>query len=107
MSELTTERVSTLIRRPLAWLPFVMSAGALALVLGFAVLAGPGQPQGHDERAPARLFQLILLGEVLVMANFAVRWLPRVPRQAGLILALQLLAAAVPIATLLVLESRV
>jgi hypothetical protein len=99
--------VTALLRRPSAWLPLMMSAGALALVLGYAALAGPGQAKPHDELAPARLFQLILIAEVLVMGFFALRWLPRSPGPAAVVLALQVVAASVPIITVLVLESQI
>jgi hypothetical protein len=39
------------------------------------------------------------------MAAFAITWLPRAPRPALKVLALQLAAALVPIATIVILES--
>lgn len=91
---------------PSAWLPMLISAAAMALVLGYAALFGvAGNPQPHDEGAPARLFQLLLLAEAAVIGLFALRWLPRAPRAAATILALQMVLAAVPVATILILES--
>lgn len=101
-----SQHVTTLLRRPAAWLPLVMSGAALALVLGYAILVGAGHTQAYDEQAPARLFQAIMLAELLAMSVFAARWLPRATRPAALILSLQLVAAVIPIVTVLALESR-
>jgi hypothetical protein len=95
-----------LIRTPSGFLPLMMSAAALALVLGYVALLGlDAEPKG-DEGAAARLFQLILAVQSVVMVSFAVTWLPRAVRPAVLVLALQTAAAAVPIATILLLEAR-
>jgi hypothetical protein len=101
-----TPDLGTLLRQPDGWLPIAMSVAALALVVGYATLAGTSGPAGHDEQGPARLFQLILLGDAVIVGLFAVRWLPRAPRPAALILALQLMLATVPILTVILLESR-
>jgi hypothetical protein len=77
--------------RPSAFAPVVMSAAALALVLGYAAIVGT-EPQ-EDEGAAAHLFQLLLAGQAPVMAWFAIRWLPAEPRQALLVLTLQVGAA--------------
>jgi hypothetical protein len=103
----STEPVGRLLRRPGAWLPIALSALALAVVLGYAAMFGVTQPQPHDEGAAARLFQLILLADALTIGLFAIRWLPRAPRQATLILVLQLATAAIPMATVVILESRI
>jgi hypothetical protein len=42
----------------------------------------------------------------LAIGVFAVRWLPRAPREAAMILGLQIAVAALPLATLAMLESR-
>jgi hypothetical protein len=102
-----TAPITALLRRPAAWLPIVMSALALGLVLGYVAVFG-ATPQGpHDEGAPARLFQLILLADGVAMAVFAMRWLPRAPREAAVILALQLMSVAIPVVTVVALESMV
>jgi hypothetical protein len=91
------------IRRPTAWLPFAVSLGALAFVLGYAAVSGSVAHQG--ERAPARLFQVLLLVDAVLIAVFAARWLPTMPKEATRIIAAQVLAASVPIVTVLYLES--
>ena len=60
-----------LIRTPSGFLPLMMSAAALALVLGYVALLGlDAEPKG-DEGATARLFQLILAVQSVVMVSFA------------------------------------
>lgn len=95
----------TLLRHPTAFLPLAMSAAALALLVGYVTIFGVvGRPDG-DEGGAARIFQLLMAAQLLVIASFAATWLPRAPRAALLVLLLQLGAALVPIATVIVLES--
>jgi MFS superfamily sulfate permease-like transporter len=79
------------LKRPSAFLPIVMSCAALALVLGHVALYGIVHEA--DEGTPAHLFQLLMAAQVPVILFFAVRWLPRAPKQALLVLALQAVAA--------------
>lgn len=95
--------VRTLLRSPTAFVPLLLSAVALALVLVWVALFGVAR--NADEGAPARLFQLLMGLQLLIIAAFAVEWLPRAPRPALLVLALQLGAALLPLATIIVLES--
>jgi hypothetical protein len=81
----------SLIKRPSAVLPLVMSCAALALVLGHAVLFGVVHEA--DEGTAAHIFQLLMAAQVPVVAYFAIKWLPRAPRQALQVLALQAGAA--------------
>lgn len=95
----------TLLRQPTAFLPLAMSVAALAMVVGYVTVFGVvGQPDG-DEGAAARIFQLFMVAQLLVIAVFAATWLPRAPRAALLVLMLQLGVALVPLATVVVLES--
>ena len=89
--------ISTL-TRPSALVPLAMSLAALSLVLGHIVLFG-GARQA-DEGTAAHLWQLLMAGQIPVIAFFAIKWLPRTPGQALLVLALQAvagLAAAAPV----------
>lgn len=89
---------STLLRRPSAFIPLTMSLAALAIVLGYIALFGI-EPQ-EDEGTAAHLWQLLMAGQLPLVAYFAFRWLPIEPRQALPVLALQLgaaLAAVFPI----------
>ncbi|HEY5547698.1 MAG TPA: hypothetical protein VIK50_16710 [Gemmatimonadaceae bacterium] len=82
---------STLLKEPLAFVPLAMSFAALATVLGF--LAVHGVVRQEDEGAAAHIWQLLMAGQVPIVAIFALRWLPEAPRQALLVLALQVVAA--------------
>lgn len=89
--------VSTL-RRPSALIPPAMSAAALGVVAGHVALFGTARQA--DEGAAAHLWQLLLAGQLPVIAFFVLRWLPRTPGPALLVLALQLsagMAAAAPV----------
>jgi hypothetical protein len=46
-----------------------------------------------DEGAAAHIWQLLMAAQVPLVAFFAIKWLPRTPRQALYILALQAAAA--------------
>jgi hypothetical protein len=76
-----------MMRRPSALLPLAMSLGGLALVLVHVVVAGAG-PEA-DEGTAARLWWLLMATQVPVVAYFALTYLPRAPRPARLVLALQ------------------
>lgn len=79
--------------RPLAaWVPIAMSLTALALVLFHIATAGTA-PQG-DEGTEAHIFQLLIAGQVPILIFYAVRWLPRDPKGALLVIGVQLVATA-------------
>ncbi len=80
-----------MMKRPSAFLPIAMSAAALALVLGHVAIYGVTHEA--DEGTPAHLWQLLMAGQVPVVAYFALRWLPQAPGQALRVLALQAVAA--------------
>ena len=82
--------ISALLKRPSAFVPVVMSFLALALVLVSVALFGAARET--DEGATAHLWQLLMAGQLPVVAFFALRWLPRAPRPAFAVLALQALA---------------
>ena len=78
------------IKQPAAFVPVAMSLSALALVLGHVALYG-GVHEA-DEGTPAHLFQILMAAQIPIVAFFAIRWLPREPRPALAVLALQFLA---------------
>ena len=82
-----------LLKRPGAYLPLIMSAAGLALVLVHA--ARYGIVHDIDEGTSAHLFQILMVVQVPIVLFFAITWLPQSPKPALLILALQ---AAVGIA---------
>lgn len=88
--------LSTVMKQPSALLPVAMSLAALALVLGHIALVGT-EPQ-PDEGTAAHLWQLLMASQLPVIAYFAIKWLPRTPRQALLMLALQACAALAAVA---------
>jgi FtsH-binding integral membrane protein len=78
--------------------PVVLSLTACMLVAGHVAIYGPVREA--DEGAAAHLWQLLMIAQVPVMMFFAVKWLPRVPRAAFIILTLQVAAdiiALVPV----------
>jgi hypothetical protein len=82
-----------LLKRPSALLPIALSAAALALVAGFILLYGTHH-QGEDEGATAHLWQLLILAHGPAILFFLVKWVPREPRQAMIVFALQIVALA-------------
>ena len=76
--------------RPSAWLPVLMSMTALAIVLIHIVRFGTAREA--DEGTSAHLWQILMTGQVPIIAFFAIRWLPRTPKPALLILAIQAIA---------------
>ena len=87
---------STMMKQPSAFLPIAMSLAALATVLAHVALFGAVREA--DEGAAAHIFQLLMIGQVPIMAVFAIEWLPRTPRQALPVLALQAGAALAALA---------
>ena len=96
----------SLIKKPSAWLPVAMSLVALLLLLQHVILVGVTPDSAtSDEGAPARLWQLLMAGQLLLMIFFAARWLPRLPGQALRVLGLQAVVALSSFAALLIAES--
>jgi hypothetical protein len=86
------------LKRPSALIPLAMSIAALGLVLGHIAIFGTARQA--DEGAAAHLWQLLMAGQIPVIAFFAIKWLPRTPGQALLVLMWQAiagLAAATPV----------
>ena len=92
-----------LLTRPSALLPLAMSLAALAIVLGrllYGAMFHLPLVREADEGALAHLWQLFMAGQLPFVMFFAVKWLPRLPRQVAGVLALQLgaaLAAMAPV----------
>ena len=74
-------------RQPTAFIPIAMSLAALATVLYHVAVFGTA-PQS-DEGASAHIWQLLMAGQVPVVAFYAVNWLPRAPRTAMQVLGVQ------------------
>jgi hypothetical protein len=86
------------VKQPSAVLPVVMSVAALATVLAQILIFGAA-PQA-DEGTAAHIWQLLMAGQVPLIAFYSIKWLPRTPRTALPVLAAQIgaaLAAAGPV----------
>jgi hypothetical protein len=81
----------SLLKQPSAIFPIAMSLTALTLVLAYVVILGV--PHEADEGTAAHLWQLLMAGQLPVVAYFALKWLPQAPRKALPVLALQFAAA--------------
>ena len=87
-----------MIRRPSAFIPLAMSLTALSLLLGHIAIFGAVREA--DEGTTAHLWQILMAGQMPVLAFFAIKWLPRAPRQTLYVLALQagaVLASMAPV----------
>ena len=93
-----TSSFTGIVRKPSAFVPLAMSLTALG-VIGVAAMFGHLVPQ-PDEGTEAHIWQLLMAGQLPVLGFFAVKWLPRAPKQALCVLALQVaavLAAMAPV----------
>ena len=86
----------TMMKRPSAFVPVVMSMAALTIVL--AHLISSGAARQADEGTAAHLWQLLMAAQVPIVAFFAIRWLPQSPQSALPVLALQAIAALAALA---------
>jgi hypothetical protein len=84
------------------WLPIAIPVFLLALALRY--VASYGLASQADEGIEAHLFQLLMPVQLVVMAYFAVTWLPRAPRRALPVLALQGVAVAAVLAAVYLIE---
>ena len=91
-----------IVRHPSASIPIAMSLTALAMLLGHIAMFGTGPElvvNGRpDEGTIAHLWQILMAGQLPVLAFFAIKWLPRAFRPALGVLALQAGAALVSMA---------
>ena len=78
-------------KRPSGFVPIAMSFVALAIVIAYAAIFGAARQA--DEGIAAHLWQVLMAGQVPVIAFFAFRWLPKAPRQGVSVLAIQFAAA--------------
>ncbi len=91
-----------LLKRPSAFVPAAMSLAALALLLGHVAVYGVTHEA--DEGAAAHLFQLLLVAQLPIIAVFAIKWLPRAPKQALVVLALQAAAGIAALSAVALIE---
>ena len=89
---------TTVLKQPSAFLPVAMSLAALAVVA--VSIALNGVVHEPDEGTAAHLWQLLIAGQLPIVGFFAIKWLPRSPKPALQVLALQAgagLAALAPV----------
>jgi hypothetical protein len=94
--------IPTMIKKPSAFLPVAMSLAALAVVLIHIAIFGAAREA--DEGAAAHLWQLLMAAQLPLLAFFTIKWLPRNPRQALLVMALQAGAAVAALAPVFLLN---
>jgi hypothetical protein len=86
-----------ILKHPTAFLPLAMSLTALGVLFCaaiYGILHGAhGIIRQPDEGTAAHLWQLLMAGQLPVLLFFAIKWLPRAPRQTLYVLALQAGAA--------------
>ena len=79
------------IRSFTATFPVATSLVLLGMILGRVALFGPVHDM--DEGTPAHIFQIFMPLNLAVVAWFALAWLPKEPRAALHVLAIQIAAA--------------
>ena len=77
-----------LMTRPSAFIPVLMSAAAIAILISYIALFGTARQS--DEGTAAHLWQLLIAGQLPVIAFFAIRWIPADPGRAVLVLSVQI-----------------
>lgn len=86
----------------LAVLPVLMSLVIIAI--GIREVVMHGLVRQADEGIAAHLFQLLMPLQLVLIAYFGFIWLPRAPRQAAAVLALQVGLALAIVGTVFVLD---
>ena len=81
----------SILKRPSAWIPVVVPLIFFAYIITYITFFGI--VRNEDEGVGAHLFQFWLAIEPLMIGYFAITWLPRAPKNALVILALQIFAA--------------
>ncbi len=79
-----------LFKNPSAFIPVAMSLSALTLLI--VHIAVYGVAREADEGATAHLWQVLMAGQLPVLAFFAIKWLPKAPRPTLGVLAVQVCA---------------
>ena len=77
-------------KRPSAWVPIIMSLAALAIEVIHVIRFGPAREA--DEGTSAHLWQMLMAGQLPIIAFFAIKWLPKTPKGALLVLVSQAVA---------------
>jgi len=86
----------SILKAPSAFLPLGMSFAALGTVLVHVAIFGAAREA--DEGTAAHVWQILMAGQIPIVAFFAIKWLPQAPKQALAVLALQVGAALAALA---------
>ena len=97
-------KLDALLKRPTAYLPLLMSLSALAILVGYIAIFGVTQDSNADEGLAAHTFQLLLIGQLPLMAVFAFKWVRQYPWEGLAVLAAQVGAIVAAFATVIFLE---
>jgi len=81
----------SLIKNPSVWLPLLMSSVVLAVMLYYFTRVGIVREA--DEGVGAHVFQILMPLQLPIIVFFVTRYLPKQPKEASMILILQLAAA--------------
>lgn len=92
----------SLLRKPTAFLPLVMSVAALGVICAHIAVHGTA-PQA-DEGAAAHVWQLLMLGQLPLVLMFAFSWFSIARKAATKVLALQLAAGMAAVAPVFLLR---
>ena len=79
--------MKVILKNPSAFLPLAMSLGAFITVLVYVAIFGPARQA--DEGTAAHIWQILMAGQIPIIMFFAIKWLPRTPKEALLVLVLQ------------------
>jgi hypothetical protein len=93
-----------LMKHPSAWLPIGMSFTALVLLVGYIAFFGMPQSSAKDEGSAARLFQILMAGQLPIIAFFIFKYLRKERKPAAQILLIQSLCAFMVFASVVILE---
>ena len=74
------------IKSPSAWIPLGMTLAALAIVVGHAAIYGVIHEA--DEGAAAHIWQILMVAQLPFVLYFMIKWLPKRPLGALLVLGL-------------------
>jgi hypothetical protein len=91
-----------IVKQPSAAIPVAMSLAALVVIFVHIVIAGIAPEP--DEGPAAHIWQLLMAAQIPVLLFFAIKWLPRAPRLAVCVLALQVAAIAAAMAPVFLLH---
>ncbi len=94
--------MKAILKNPSAFLPLAMSFGALATVILYVAMFGTARQA--DEGTAAHIWQILMAGQIPIIMFFAIKWLPRTPKPALLVLVLQGSAALMALAPVYLLK---